>query len=222
MSAQVPRWNSLAAVMLCGALLGPMPVAEGSIGAPLVRHERLIPILGVTLSDSGPVGVVTRVTLRFEERADRSGLMVQFPSGGGKFSPKAQTSVQQAIYRAARAARLSPDSWTVRLAAPHDVTVYGDSLSAMIGLSVIAFAKNDPILEDRIITGGIAPDGHISKAGGLSLKLAAAHEAHIRRVLVPDEFDPAEADWQTPFLMHVSPVGSVQQAYQALTGNALN
>jgi hypothetical protein len=221
---RMATWKRMAGALACGAgvVFGLLVEVTGAIGMPLVQHQRSIPILGVTLSDAGPVGVVTSVDLHFEQRSDTSGLMVQFTRGGGKFSPKAQTSVEQAIYRAARAARLSTDSWTVRLAAPHDVTVYGDSLSAMIGLSVIALAKNDRILDDRIITGGIAPDGRISKVGGLSLKLAAANKAHIRRVLVPDEIDPAEADWQTPFLMHVSPVGSVQQAYQALTGNALN
>jgi len=57
----------------------------------------------------------------------------------------------------------------------------------------------------------------IIKTKGLSLKLAAAKEAHIRRVLVPDECDPSEAHWQTPFLMHISRVDTMQQAYQALT-----
>jgi len=77
-------------------------------------------------------------------------------------------------------------------------------------------------VDGRIITGGIAPDGRITRVGGLSLKLAAANRAHIRRVLVPDEMDASEADWQTPFLMHVSPVGSIQQAYLALTDHSLN
>lgn len=193
-----------------------------SIGVPLMQREQSLPILGVTLSRKGPVGIVTMVQLHFEERSDHSGLIVQFASGRGKFSPKAQTSVEQAIYRVARAANLSTDSWTVRLAVPQHVTVYGDSLSAMVGLTVIACAKQDPIMEDRIITGGITPDGHISKVGGLSLKIAAAKEAHIRRVLVPDEFDPSEADWQTPFLMHISRVSTVQQAYQALTDKQLH
>jgi hypothetical protein len=39
----------------------------------------------------------------------------------------------------------------------------------------------------------------------------------LRRVLVPDEQDKADKDWETPFLMQVSPVGTVQQAYEALT-----
>ncbi len=208
----------LAAVLI---LIGAQQ-APASVGPALIQQDRSIPILGVTLSERGPVGIVAQIDLHFEERSDHSGLMVQFVTGAGKFSPKAQTSVQQALYRAARAAKMSTDSWTVRLSAPHDVTVYGDSLSAMIALTVIAIVKQEPIVEGRVITGGITPEGHISKVGGLSLKIAAAKAAHIRRVVVSDEVDPAEGDWPIPFLMHVSPVRSIQQAYLALTGHQLN
>ncbi len=41
------------------------------------------------------------------------------------------------------------------------------------------------------------------------------------RVVVPEEMDVADADWDTPFLMHISPVGSVGEAYQALTDHPL-
>jgi hypothetical protein len=43
----------------------------------------------------------------------------------------------------------------------------------------------------------------------------------MRRVLVPDELDTADGDWITPFLVQVSPVGSVSEAYQALTDQPL-
>ncbi len=185
-------------------------------------HERTISILGVTVSSNGPIGTVTSIVITFQERTDRTGLMIGFTGGPGRLSRMAQTSVQQAIYRIARTAKLSTDSWTVTISVPNPITIYGDSLTAMVGLTVIALAKRDTVAEDCVITGGIAPDGHISKAGGLALKLAAASTAHIRRVLVPDEFDPAEPDWQTPFLMHVSPVDSVQQAYQTLTGHPID
>lgn len=184
-------------------------------------HERTISILGVTMSGGQPIGTVTSLALTFHERTDRTGLMVAFTGGIGRLSPMAQTSVQQAIYRAAHTANLSTDSWTVTVSVPNPVTIYGDSLSAMVALTVIALAKGDAIMDDCIITGGIAPDGHISKAGGLSWKLSAAGKAHIRQVLVPDEFDPTETDWQTPFLMQVSRVDSVQQAYETLTGNPI-
>ncbi|MBD0315647.1 MAG: hypothetical protein ICV75_03055 [Nitrospiraceae bacterium] len=211
--------SSLFAAVLC--VVGSQQ-APASIGPSLIQQDRSIPILGVTLSERGPVGIVAKIDLHFEERPDRSGLMVMFVTGAGKFSPKAQTSVQQALYRAARAAKISTDSWTVRLSAPQDVTVYGDSLSAMIALTVIAIVKQEPIVEDHVITGGITPEGQISKVGGLSLKIAAAKAAHIRRVVVSDEVDPTEGDWPIPFLMQVSPVRSIHQAYLALTGHQLN
>ncbi|HWF59429.1 MAG TPA: S16 family serine protease [Nitrospira sp.] len=206
------------AVLLTVALGGEAFAFEGE-SSP---HERTISILGVTVSSRGPIGTVTSIVLTFQERTDQTGLMIGFTRGPGRLSRMAQTSVQQAIYRVARMAKLSTDSWTVTISVPTPITIYGDSLSAMVGLTVIALAKRDTIAEDCIITGGIAPDGHISNASGLALKLAAASKSHIRQVLVPDEFDPAEPDWQTPFLMHVSPVDSVQQAYQTLTGSPIN
>lgn len=49
------------------------------------------------------------------------------------------------------------------------------------------------------------------------LKVAAAYEAHLRRVVLPEERDETDSDFETPFLMHISPVATVTQAYQALT-----
>ena len=184
-------------------------------------REQLIPILGVAMEEE-PIGVVTYVSLAFAERDDHAGLTVQFRNTPGRFSPMAQTSVTQAIYRAAQSLGLSTDSWSVRLTVPYrNLTVYGESLSAMVGLSVVALAEGDFIANDRVMTGTITPDGHIGPVGSVPLKVAAANEAHIRRVLVPDEQDTADADWRTPFLMQVSPVGSVDQAYQALTSRSL-
>ena len=100
-------------------------------------------------------------------------------------------------------------------------TIYGNSLSAMVGLTVIALAKGQTILPDRVLTGGIAPDGRILTVGGIPLKVEAAGLAHLKRVLVPDEISPDDGDWKTPFLMHVSPVSSLQQAYLGLTDKPL-
>ncbi len=172
--------------------------------------------------EARPIGTVANLILSFEARADRQGLAVQFRSGPGRFSRLAQTSIQQAILRVARAAGLSPDSWTVLLAVPYEgVTIYGDSLSAMVALSVLALAKGDDIPADRVMTGAVAPDGHITPVGALPLKVAAAGLAHMRRVLVPDELDVTDSDWATPFLVQVTPVGSIGQAYEALTDHPL-
>lgn len=169
-----------------------------------------------------PIGTVAHVIVSFAERSDATGLAVIFPGSVGKLSPMAQTSIEQGIYRAARVAGISTDSWTVMVTVVQPkVTIYGNSLSAMVGLTVIAMAKGQAILPDRVMTGGIAPDGHILTVGGIPLKIEAAGLANLKRVIVPDEISPDDGDWQTPFLMHVSPVSSLQQAYFGLTGNPL-
>jgi len=213
-----PATCALLAVVL--SILNTPPGAGA--GVP-VHREQLIPILGVTFgTGEQPTGTVANLILSFDQRDDHGGLALHFKAWPGRFSPMAQTAVKQAIYRTAKAAGLSPDSWTVVLAVPEPgLTVYGESLSAMVGVSVIAMAKGDPIAPGRVLTGTVTPDGHIAPVGSLALKVDAAGQAHMQRVVVPDALDPADGDWSTPFLLQVSPVGSVSQAYQALTDHPL-
>lgn len=204
-------------------ILGWLSQSWGEWAEAAERREQLIPILGVTLEQHRPVGTVVDLVLSFEERPDRAGLRVIFQNYPGRFSPMAQTAVKQAILRAAHAAGLSTDSWSVMLGVPYPgLTIYGNSLSAMVALSVLALARGDLVPIDRVITGAITPDGRIAPVGSVPLKIAAAKEAQMRRILVPEEADPGDGDWQTPFLGHVSPVGSVGQAYLALTDHSLS
>jgi PDZ domain-containing secreted protein len=206
-------------VLLVGCIWSSRVVDEADAFKGL--REQIIPILGVTM-EKKPIGTVANLILSFQERDDHDGLTVQFRTAPGRFSRMAQTAVQQAIHRAAHAAGMKPDSWTVVLSVPYPgVTIYGDSLSAMVGVSVLAMAKGESIPADRVITGGVGPDGRLAPVGSLPLKVAAANEAHLRRVVIPEEMDTADADWRTPFLMHISPVGSISQAYQALTDHPL-
>ena len=180
-------------------------------------REQIIPILGVMYEEE-PVGTVTHLILSMNVREDDRGLAVHFKNRPGRFSHMAQTAIQQAIYRSARALGQSPNSWTVVLSLPYQgVTIYGDSLSAMVGLSVVALANGKFVLPGRVITGTVTPDGHIGTVSAVPLKIVAASEAHMQRILVPDEQDVTDADWKTPFLVQISPVHSVRQAYEALT-----
>ncbi len=199
----------------CLVLLIPALWCDTASGAEL--RKQVVPILGVTL-DKEPAGTVALILVSVQRRADTNGLIVHFMPKPGQFSRMAQTSAEQAIYRTARAVGVSPDSWSVELTVPQPgLTVYGNSLSAMVGLSVVALANGDSISSDRVITGTVTPDGRIGPVGSVPLKVLAANEAHMRRVLVPDQSDTSDGDWVTPFLVQVSPVGSVSQAYQALT-----
>ena len=181
------------------------------------RLEQLIPILGVTM-DQNKAGTVAYLILSFEERRDQAGLAVHFMTKPGRFSPMAQTSVEQAIRRAAQSLHLSTDSWSVVLSVPYEgLTVYGSSLSAMVALSVVALSQGKLIPPDRVVTGTITPEGQIGQVGSVSLKVSATFGTPVHRVIVPDIQDPTDRDWETPFLMHVYPVGSVVKAYAALT-----
>ena len=196
--------------------------AGQTLGYPYRQLEQQIPILGVMIEADRAIGTVAHITVSFAERTDSTGLAVIFRQGAGRLSPMAQTSTEQAIHRAARAAGLSTNSWTVMVTVDQPkMTIYGNSLSAMVGLTVIAMAKGQRILPDRVLTGGIDRDGHILSVGGIPLKVEAAGLARLKRVLVPEEMSPDDGDWQTPFLMQVSPVSSLQQAYLGLTDQPL-
>jgi hypothetical protein len=190
----------------------------------VLKHIRTaIPILGTTTNDKAePIGIVADIQLEFIQRRDHDGLDVQFQTTPGKFSPFAQESVVQALHLVVEAAALNPDSWTVRFTLPYPgVTLYGESLSAMAALSIVALAKNEEIDEATVMTGTVTADGHVGTVGGVPLKILAAHEQHFRKVLIPEEFDIADGDWVTPFLMEVRPVGSISKAYLALTNRPL-
>ena len=190
-----------------------------------VRHVRTtIPILGTTRDDQDePIGIVAEIGLVFTQRHDHEGLQVQFQSSPGQFSPYAQLSVKKAIHRVVEEAHINPDSWTVRFVHPYPgVTLYGESLSAMAALNVVALAKNEPVDERTIVTGTVTAEGEVGTVGGVPLKIVAAHQQHFRRVLIPEIPDVADGDWQTPFLMEVTPIRSIKKAYWALTNRPLD
>ena len=185
------------------------------------RHQ-LIPILATTFDHANnAAGTVAEIQISLEDRAAHGGMVVQFETRPGRFSRTAQVAVLTGILHTARAARLNPDSWSIALTVPYrGVTVYGTSLSAMVGLTVVALAQGEFIKPYRVITGTVGPDGHIGPVSGIALKLQAAHKEQLSRVFVPDEYDVSDGAWDTPFLLHVSPVGTVTRAYRALTDRA--
>ncbi len=98
-------------------------------------------------------------------------------------------------YAGVKAAALNPDSWTVRFQLPYPgVTLYGESLSAMAALNIVALAKNEPVDEETVLTGTVTPDGHVGTVGGVPLKILAAYEQHYRKVLIPEEPVVADGD----------------------------
>ena len=197
--------------------------ASARVALPPQFNHLSVPIIALTLNqDHRAIGVVRHVILHFQKRYDQEGLRLRFNSMPGKFSPLAQHAVKLAIERVAAVANMHTIDWTVNLTFPYPgMTVYGESLSAMVGLSVLAMAKGEAPISGRSITGTITEDGHIGKVGGVPEKIYGAHQQNLNRILIPEEQHIGDGDWPTPFLMHVSPVSTVQKAYLALTGHRL-
>ena len=199
-------------------------LTQPAAAADSLWHQQTVMFLGTSLDrEHHPIGVVAKLHIAFRKQDRLETLNVSFSNGPGKFSPLTQVATESGIKAAARAAGLDSKNWDVFLTFPYPgVTIYGESLSAMVSLAVLAMANDDPILLSRVITGKITQDGHIGAVGGIPLKIQAAYAEHIRRVIIPDERFQEDSDWQTPFLMHISPVQTVLQAYRLLTGRALS
>lgn len=189
---------------------------------PPYDRQQMITFLGVTMDRSmgeEPKGAVGQLIVEWTARQDHDGMTVTCSPG---FSPYTMTSMVSAIERVARFAGLESNSWNIAIRrndnGPRYGMVYGDSLSAMVGLTVLALAKGDRVLPDRVLTGTITADGRLGPVSAVDSKIEAAHAMHFRRVIVPDSIDPSDRDWHTPFLMQVSPIQWVSAAYYALTG----
>lgn len=200
------------------------PVFAGEVDPQGVVHRVTVPILGTTLNQHWEqIGVVAEVHIALERRYDHDGLQVQFKKSPGRFSPIAQQAVQEAIRQVVKVSHLDSKSWTVTLTLPYQgLTMYGESLSGMVGLSVLALAKGDSVPRGRVLTGTITSKGRIGVVGGVPLKIVAAYKNHLLKVLIPEEIDVADGAWETPFLMEISPVGTIHKAYLALTDRSLD
>ncbi|MDT7041016.1 S16 family serine protease [Candidatus Nitronereus thalassa] len=214
-------WSWVISLVLNSGI--PLPSFAQEVFLPSSIQRVTVPILGTTLNRHWEqIGVVAEVQIQFELRPDHNGLRVLFQKTPGRFSPLAQQAVQQAIREVVKVGNVDPDSWTVTLTLPYQgLTMYGESLSGMVGLCVLALARGDALPRGRVLTGTITPTGQIGMVGGIPLKIEAAFQRNLHKVIIPEEIDVADGDWSTPFLMVISPVGTIKKAYRALTDRSL-
>lgn len=213
------RWSPSTQTRAClTTFLLALFLIEGQVCA--APREQLIPILGVTTGQN-QIGTVSYVRVSFDERQDQTGLMLHFRATPGRFSRMAQTSIEQAIRRSAQSLGISTDSWTVELSVPYaGMTIYGDSMSAMVSLSVAAMAQGKTVPTGYVLTGTVTPEGEIGPVGSVPLKVQAARAAKLRRVVVSKQTLAAEQAGNLPISIQISPVQSVPEALDALTDSS--
>jgi uncharacterized protein len=107
----------------------------------------------------------------------------------------------------------------------------GPSAGCLMTVGVLAALRNDKVREDATMTGTINPDGTVGPVGGIPHKLDGAAKAGKKLVLVPigQRYDYDTNQQKLVDLVEVGKqlgievreVGTVFDAYEALTGHAL-
>lgn len=100
------------------------------------------------------------------------------------------------------------------------VTNYGDSLSAVVALSVMGLAQGHTVPAGLAMTGTITSEGDMGPVGGLPVQLLAAGRARILAVLISSA-SPGTSDGLQPSLpARVVPASSVMEAFRhIMNGN---
>ena len=187
-------------------------------------REQLIHILGTTQAgQSQQVGVVAEKSSSAWSN-ERTTMVLRSISepGQGNFSDRTQRAIMLAIDRTAKAAHLNPDSW-------RHLSLFRSPRRHTLRRQPFSNGRTDRHRPGqrryrsihRALTGTVTNDGHIGVVSGIPFKIDAAHHEHLQRILIPDEADATDPDWRTPFLMQVSPVASISEAYEALTDRPL-
>ena len=218
------RRRSRIDLLACRAMIPTFLLIMSLIGtfsatpAAAAPREQMIPVLS-HVGEASARGTVGYVHITFDRRSDTSGLAIRFNTAPGRFSRSAQVSIEEAIRRTARSLRLSTDSWAVVLTVPYsDIVVSGGHLSGMVGLSVAAMATGRTIDPGLLVTGRITQEGQIGPVGSAPLQVPAPGRARLRRIVVSKEQPLVERDQPARELIQVTPVSSVTQAFQELTG----
>jgi hypothetical protein len=215
-TAGIPSQRSLLIQLALIALCAVGLPSNSTFAGP---REQLIPILSHTM-ESGNLRTMAYLIAGFENRRDRAGLVLRFNNAPGRLSRAAQTSIEHAIRRTAESLALSTDSWTVVLTVPYpDTTIYGDGLSAMVGLSVAAMATGRTVAPGLVMNATITPGGQIGPVGSVPLKIPRRGRGHLRRVLVSK--DQAVSAPDEPLTqVQVSPMNSITEAFEELTASS--
>lgn len=108
----------------------------------------------------------------------------------------------------------------------------GASAGALLTVAILAALTERDLPTNATITGSVNPDGTIGPTGGIALKIEAAAEAGIRRVLIPRGHGKAQEPTSERTLdlialgqvkgVEVVEVGDVAEAYARLTGRTLH
>ena len=184
-----------------------------------------IPIL--TVKDSGgSVVYVKLVYSRNQESTEPLSIAVseQLPQGSGD---ELRASIWQAAMVAAIEKKDTLQGVNLYISVPGQID--GPSAGCAFTLAILSAIDGKAFPTNTAVTGSILPDGTIGRVGGVHLKIMAAREAGMKKILVPDylrlEYDPDKKitidvkKLATVLGLQFVPVTTVSEAYARLYGS---
>jgi hypothetical protein len=191
--------------------------------ATLPAFQSTFPVLSVIEQDGQWEGRWQHVSLRFERSEDRKApLRIAV---GEDTAVGAGSVIRASLWQAAIVAALLRNDTLQGAQATFTLSGATDGASAggVCCLALLSALDQRPLPTDFAFTGSILPDGTIGRVGGLPQKIAAAKQAGVQRVLVPEycryELDRASGqsiDIKQRCLelgLEYLPVTSIEQAY---------
>jgi hypothetical protein len=191
--------------------------------ATLPAFQSTFPVLSVIEQDGQSEGRWQHISLRFERSEDRKApLRIAV---GEDTAVGAGSTLRASLWQAAIVAALLRNDTLQGVQATFTLTGATDGTSAggVCCLALLSALDQRPLPTDFAFTGSILPDGTIGRVGGLPQKIAAAKQAGVQRVLVPEycRYELDRASGQSIDIkqrcvelgLEYLPVTSIEQAY---------
>lgn len=156
-----------------------------------------------SIHSSGSAGGRIMVTGLVEEEE------IHARGGAVRRKSMARASVENSLTVLRDHVDFDPGKLDVHVNFPGGIPVDGPSAGAAIAVSIYSALTECPVLPGLAITGEVSIRGRIKPVGGVSMKVAAARRAGMRRVLVPQE--NYQDSWSSMDDMEVLPVSSFSE-----------
>ncbi|HET9961317.1 MAG TPA: S16 family serine protease [Nitrospiraceae bacterium] len=172
-------------------------------------------------------GVFELLLLRWDHQPLPSPIELKWQGGNVRPGQRNLSSMAQAFQYAVEHTPRSSHTGTVSTIglAYASTGTDGPSAGAVMAVGFAALLKGDHVQRGIALTGTIDKDGRIGSVGGIPDKVRAAAREGYRTVLIPEDqlTDPrwnlTRLGWELN--VEIREVGTIEQAYQLMTGNAL-
>jgi hypothetical protein len=205
-------------------------VAMLAAPGPADSASRIVSVPALGVQGDGISGIVNYILIQLDRSGAQDGPTVQFNEinlgGGSLVGDQWKEGMLRAVQAVTRAVGDDGRDWLITIKNRSATSITdGTSASAAVAVGIMAAYFGDPIGQDVALSGQITPDGRLDVVGSLPQKIEAAASAHYRVIVIPrDQIQmpdwAATSDAASRKRVQLIPAGTLQEAYQAMTGRS--